>query len=77
MKWRLITCFIGEGFLILFASNLVPRVLWLFGQRVGASRDSGYEIGSNPDCSGRFLLLLPRIRSAYLEILGFPMGGAY
>ena len=21
--------------------NLVPRVLWLFGQRVGASRDSG------------------------------------
>ena len=24
-----------------FASNLVPRVLWLFGQRVGASRDSG------------------------------------
>ena len=22
-------------------SNLVPRVLWLFGQRVGASRDSG------------------------------------
>ena len=22
-------------------NNLVPRVLWLFGQRVGASRDSG------------------------------------
>ena len=22
-------------------TNLVPRVLWLFGQRVGASRDSG------------------------------------
>ena len=22
-------------------SNLVPRVLWLFGQRVGARRDSG------------------------------------
>ena len=22
-------------------SNLVPRVLWLFGQRMGASRDSG------------------------------------
>ena len=21
--------------------NLVPRVLWLFGQRMGASRDSG------------------------------------
>ena len=25
----------------------------------------------------RSLLLLLRIRSAYLEILGFPMGGAY
>ena len=23
------------------ASNLVPRVLWLFGERVDASRDSG------------------------------------
>ena len=26
---------------VLRASNLVPRVLWLFGQRVGANRDSG------------------------------------
>ena len=24
-----------------FQHNLVPRVLWLFGQRMGASRDSG------------------------------------
>ena len=28
---------LGSG----FPPNLVPRVLWLFGQRVGASRDSG------------------------------------
>ena len=25
----------------MFRTNLVPRVLWLFGQRMGASRDSG------------------------------------
>ena len=25
----------------LFSYNLVPRVLWLFGQRMGASSDSG------------------------------------
>ena len=27
--------------LVLCNTNLVPRVLWLFGQRMGASRDSG------------------------------------
>ena len=28
-------------FLFIKNANLVPRVLWLFGQRAGASRDSG------------------------------------
>ena len=32
-----------------YPSNLVPRVLWLFGQRMGASRDSGImELRGNP-----------------------------
>ena len=39
-----------------------------------------FENGMRVKCPyflGRFLLLLLRIRSAHLGILGFPMGGAY
>ena len=52
------------NFLFIYLFNLEPRVLWLFGQRVGARRDSNLRIGKNINfligCSETACIVLPR-----------------